>query len=78
MVCDGNYKMDTNPSYQNTSVNGNYFLFLRDDGRVQIGNMTQLASSPHNDFKLSVDGKIVTRKLITTQLNWADEEWIKK
>ncbi|GAB4201402.1 MAG: hypothetical protein Fur0023_05820 [Bacteroidia bacterium] len=61
--------------YQSTGTAGNYFLFLRDDGKVQIGSMTQSASSAHNDFKLSVDGKLVARKVITTQLNWADDEW---
>ena len=64
--------------YQSTGVNGNYFLFLRDDGKVQIGDKSPSSTSPHNDFKLSVDGKIVARKFVTTQLNWADDEWDKK
>ena len=51
-------------------------MFLRDDGKVQIGAQTQ-TSGGHTDFKLSVDGKIVARKLVSTEINWADDELLK-
>ncbi|MBI4932028.1 MAG: hypothetical protein HY841_14820, partial [Bacteroidetes bacterium] len=57
---------------------GNNFLFLSDNGQVQIGDKTpDPANSIHTDYKLSVDGKVVARKLVATEVNWADDELTK-
>lgn len=54
-------------------------------GRVYIGSGGPLASTSyfvqqvgttHADFLLCVDGKIVGRKIVTTALNWADDELV--
>ena len=51
-------------------------------GRVRIGNGGIITTSQyvprvgttHADYLLCVDGKIVARKMVTTALNWADDE----
>ena len=40
-------------------------------GKVQIG-LAQAVGTPHDDYKLAVDGKLVARSVQVTQQNWAD------
>ena len=42
--------------------------------QVAIGDKTQFFGL-HNNFTLSVYGKVVARKYIATELNWADDEF---
>ena len=44
---------------------------LHVDGTVIIGEETQTSGS-HTDYQLAVDGKIVSKKAIVTEDNWAD------
>ena len=56
-------------------TNNNEVMRVTANGKVQIGLLTQTVP-PHNDYLLSVDGKIVARKVVTTALNWADDELV--
>lgn len=40
--------------------------------KVKLGATSISSPSPHDDYLISVDGKIVAREVIVTQLNWAD------
>ncbi|MCX6273549.1 MAG: hypothetical protein NTU44_20465 [Bacteroidetes bacterium] len=46
-------------------------LTLKDNGQVFIGGDLAL-SSPHLDYKLAVNGKVVAKEVIVTIQNWAD------
>ena len=50
---------------------------ITENGKVIIGTHTQTTGT-HTDYKFSVDGKIVAKKVVTTELNWADDELQKK
>ncbi len=52
---------------------GNYTYAGYFDGKVHIGDETIISGS-NTDFQLAVDGKIVAKKIVTTELNWADDE----
>ncbi len=47
-------------------VNGNV------TGKFRIGNTSPTASSPHYNYKLSVDGKAIFKEAVVTLDNWAD------
>jgi hypothetical protein len=40
--------------------------------QVQIGKTTQVATGPHTDYRLSVDGKLVAQEIYVTMNDWAD------
>lgn len=52
-------------------------MHIKTNGQVKIGN-TAVASGTHADYKLSVDGKIVSKKVVVTLSNWADEVFDEK
>lgn len=52
-------------------------MHIKTNGQVKIGN-TAIASGTHADYKLSVDGKIVSKKVVVTLSNWADEVFDEK
>ncbi|MEI6577335.1 MAG: hypothetical protein WCO63_14250 [Bacteroidota bacterium] len=45
---------------------------LKDNGQVYIGSELTLAS-PHQNYKLAVNGKVACKELVVTIQNWADE-----
>lgn len=53
-------------------ANGTTGIRVKTNGKVNIGN-TSIASGSHTDYKLSVDGKIVSKKVVVTLDNWADK-----
>lgn len=52
-------------------ANGTTGIKVLQNGKVNIGTTT-LTAGAHTDYKLSVDGKIVSKKVVVTLDNWAD------
>ncbi len=50
---------------------GDVLMTIEDNGQVLIGDASQLPVAPHDDFRLAVDGKIVSQDLVVTS-SWAD------
>lgn len=46
-------------------------FYVFPDGKAKIG-ATAPITGPHSNFKLAVDGKLVTKNLVITAVNWAD------
>lgn len=44
------------------------------EGKVHIGEGKTITAGTHTDAQLFVDGKIVAKRTLTTQVNWADDE----
>lgn len=49
-------------------------LLPQNSGQVQIGPAAPPTASPHTDYRLAVDGKLVAKSIFVTQVggNWAD------
>ena len=64
---------NTNYYYAN-QVRAYRVLKIRPSNQVQIGLAGPPANSPHTDYRLAVDGKLVARSVFVTQAtaNWAD------
>lgn len=55
----------------------NVILSTNPTSKAQVGGLVQ-TSGNHTDYKFSVDGKVVARKYVATEVNWADDELAKK
>jgi hypothetical protein len=53
------------------AVRSNLGMTLNELGQLSIG-ATSITAGVHTDYKLAVDGKIVTKSLYVTSQNWAD------
>lgn len=53
------------------AVRDKLVMKMNENGQVTIGDQT-ITSGPNMDFKLAVDGKLVTKSFRITSLNWAD------
>lgn len=71
-----NFK-DGNTNNPNPELMKIHYDFGQAHAKVQIGKKTQDPPATHNDYMLSVDGKIVARKIVATEIDWADDELIK-
>lgn len=58
-------------------ANGATGIKVKTDGKVIIG-ATSIASGAHTNYKLSVDGLIVSKKVVVTLDNWADNVFDEK
>ncbi|MBW8050986.1 MAG: hypothetical protein FVQ77_11745 [Cytophagales bacterium] len=52
---------------------GKTIMTLLENGKVNIGEQT-IKSGSHQNGKFFVDGKIVAKDVVTTQVSWADDE----
>jgi hypothetical protein len=55
-----------------SNANGSVALRVRDDAKVLVGP-TAIATGTHNDYRMSVDGKLVARSFVATETGWADD-----
>ncbi len=53
-------------------------LVINPLGNYVIIGDKKITTGVHTDFKLAVDGKIVGKKIVATELNWADDEFDKQ
>ena len=54
-----------------TNSAGSSLLTVREGGKVLIGPST-VSVGTHNDYRLSVDGKVVAKSFVATMTGWAD------